>query len=126
MRSLVIFLAVLLIPVSALALTDDVVSFCFTEPNPQQCITKSIQEEEKAAAAQIRLHGPGGYTPTNPPIDRQQQALDAQLETARIQANGMAMFGAGNAMVNGINQGFQNMQQPYVSTPGFSYGHQRK
>ena len=45
-----------------------------------------------------------------------------QLEQARIQANGMALFGSGAAFVNGMNQGLQMMQQPYVSTPYFSYG----
>ena len=48
----------------------------------------------------------------------QQQYYDNQLEQARIQANGMALFGSGQALINGMNQGFQNMQQPrYDSQP---------
>jgi hypothetical protein len=42
----------------------------------------------------------------------QQRMIDAQLEQARLQANGMALFGTGQALINGMNQGFQNMQQP--------------
>jgi hypothetical protein len=43
----------------------------------------------------------------------QQQMIDAQLEQqARIQANGMALFGAGNALINGMNQNLNNMRLP--------------
>jgi hypothetical protein len=47
----------------------------------------------------------------------QQRQIDAQLEQARIQANGMALFGAGNALINGMNQGFNNMRLPMSPTP---------
>lgn len=50
--------------------------------------------------------------------EAQQRQIDAQLEQARIQANGMALFGSGQALINGMNQGFQNMQQPrYAPAP---------
>lgn len=42
----------------------------------------------------------------------QRQNVEAQLEMARQQALGMALFGSGAAMIQGMNQGFQNMQQP--------------
>jgi hypothetical protein len=44
-----------------------------------------------------------------------QQQMDFQMALAQEQTRGMALFGAGNAMINGINQGFNNMRQtPYV------------
>ncbi len=43
-------------------------------------------------------------------IHQQGLQLDAQREMARTQAYGMAAFGAGHALINGMNQGFQNMQ----------------
>jgi hypothetical protein len=33
----------------------------------------------------------------------------------------LALFGSGSALINGMNQGFLNMQQPYVNTPYFNY-----
>lgn len=48
----------------------------------------------------------------------QQRQIDAQLEQARIQANDKALFGAGNALINGMNQGLQNMQLPHNQPPG--------
>jgi hypothetical protein len=34
----------------------------------------------------------------------------------------MAMFGSGNALINGMNQGMQNMQvHPYVLPPAQNY-----
>ena len=49
---------------------------------------------------------------------QQRQIIDAQLEQARTQANDKALFGAGNALINGMNQGLQNMQLPYNQPPG--------
>jgi hypothetical protein len=46
-----------------------------------------------------------------------------QRDLARQQANGLALFGSGNALINGMNQGFQNMQvHPYVLPPPQHYG----
>jgi hypothetical protein len=47
---------------------------------------------------------------------------EAQVEAARQQALGMAAFGSGNALINGMNQGMQNMQvHPYVLPPAQNY-----
>ena len=58
------------------------------------------------------------------PYEFQRQMLErqfqTQLEQARIQADGMALFGSGPAMINGINQGFQNMQQPRYAPQPFT------
>ena len=99
MRVSTLFLGALLIASPAFALNDSVISYCFTTADPKACIT-SFMADERAYQSQL-----------------QRQYLDNQLEQARIQANGLALFGAGNAMINGMNQGFQNMQQPYVQTP---------
>jgi hypothetical protein len=90
-----LFLGALLLASPAWAINDSIIGYCFTTANPKGCIASFVADER---AYQLQL---------------QQQALAAQLEQARIQANGMALFGAGNAMINGMNQGFQNMQQPY-------------
>ena len=95
-----LFLGVLLIATPAFAINDSVISYCFTTANPKGCISTFVAEER---AYQLQL---------------QQQQINAQLEQARIQANGMALFGAGNAMIHGMNQGFQNMQQPYYPPLG--------
>jgi hypothetical protein len=39
-----------------------------------------------------------------------QQQMDHQMALAQEQTRGMALFGAGNAMINGMNQGFNNMR----------------
>ena len=43
---------------------------------------------------------------------------DAQLDAARQQALGMALFGSGNALINGMNQGFRPL--PPYHQPGAS------
>ena len=51
-------------------------------------------------------------------VEANVRAMQQQQELARIQANGLAAFGSGNALINGMNQGFQNMQiHPYVLPP---------
>ena len=61
-------------------------------------------------------------------VERQQQRqadreqAQAQVEAARQQALGLALFGSGPAMINGMNQGFQQMQvKPYVLPPAQNY-----
>jgi hypothetical protein len=39
-----------------------------------------------------------------------QQQMEHQMALAQEQTRGMALFGAGSAMINGINQGFNNMR----------------
>jgi len=115
MRALLFFLGLLFMTTPAWALGDSIVEFCFTTSDPQACIKQRIADEARADAATARLH----------PTERvdANAALQAQLEMARLQANGLALFGSGAAMINGMNQGFQHMQVPYVSSPGASYGH---
>lgn len=40
------------------------------------------------------------------------QQMDFQMALAQEQTRGMALFGAGNAMINGFNQGFRPMPTP--------------
>lgn len=49
---------------------------------------------------------------TCPAFQAQQRAFDrqAQVEAARQQALGLALFGSGPALIQGMNQGFQQMQ----------------
>jgi hypothetical protein len=56
--------------------------------------------------------------------DRQAVASGQQVQrdVARQQALGMAAFGSGNALINGMNQGFRQMQvHPYVLPPAQNY-----
>ena len=99
-----LFLGALLLASPALADTDPLIEYCFTTPDPKTCLQTVMHDVE-----QRRMES------------AQQQQLDAQREQARLQMQGMALFGAGNAMIHGMNQGFQNMQQPYVSTPTHRY-----
>jgi hypothetical protein len=51
-----------------------------------------------------------------------QQQRQHESDLARQQAAGMALFGSGNALINGMNQGFQHMQvHPYVLPPAQHY-----
>lgn len=106
MRSLVIFLGLLITATPAFALDESIIQYCFTTANPQSCLHAFNDEAQRSQR------------------EMQQRQIDAQLEQARIQAQGMALFGAGNALINGMNQNLQNMQQPYLNTPQFSYDKQ--
>lgn len=93
-----LFLGLLLIASPAFALSDAAIDYCLGTPNPKACLQAvSTDVEQRKLDAQR---------------EQQQQYLQTQLEQARIQANGMAAFGAGNAMINGMNRGLQNMQLP--------------
>ena len=81
---------------SAWALTDSAIEFCFTTAQPKQCLVE-IQREVAANQA----------APSGPHWDQQAQL---QRDLARQQAAGMAAFGSGNALVNGMNQGLRQMQ----------------
>lgn len=104
MRQLLIAMAILLSPICAGAFSDRIVDYCFTTKDPHRCITSFLADERTDQFNQQR--------------ELQQRQIDAQLEQARIQANGMALFGAGNALVQGMNQSLQNMQIPYNQPPG--------
>ena len=52
-----------------------------------------------------------------------QQQRQHESDLARQQAAGMALFGSGNALINGMNQGLRQMQvHPYVLPPAQHYG----
>jgi hypothetical protein len=92
------YLLALLISLSAAPVWAGVVADCreaFPLPEERQerlaCINALSQAQ---VAEQYRLMG---------------------LEQARQYANGLALFGTGPALINGINQGFRQMQShPYV------------
>jgi hypothetical protein len=109
---ILLFLAVLMFPVSAFALSDSLIDYCLTTPDPRACL-KSVSADVQASRENFQR-------------DLQQRQYDTELEQARIQANGMALFGSGHALIQGMNQGFQNMQQPYISTPPIQYPPSRR
>ncbi len=89
---------------SAWALSESVIDYCMTTANPRQCLVE-IQREVRGAQSQQ----------TGPTWEQQAQL---QRDLARQQAAGMAAFGSGNALINGMNQGFRQMQvQPYYLPP---------
>jgi len=104
MRAFLLVIGMLFVATPAFAMSESIVGYCFTTPQPQPCIENFLAQERKAQEAEQRR------------ADRQ---MEVQLEQARIQAQGLALFGSGNALINGMNQGFNHMQQPYVSTPQF-------
>lgn len=104
-----LFLAVLMLPVSALALSDSAIEFCFTTADPKACM--------HAVSADVQQRQTENW---------REREYNHQLDMARVQANGLMLFGTGPAFINGMNQNLLRMQQPYVSTPYFQYsnGHQ--
>lgn len=105
MRSIMIFLGLLFIAGPAIAGDNPIVDYCLTTKDPAGCISNFLAEQQ---ASQQNFQR-----------EMQAQQLRANIEQARIQANGMALFGAGNAFINGMNQGFQNMQHPISPPPAF-------
>ncbi len=101
MKSLLTILVLVLSAGSAWALSESAMDYCFTTSNPKQCLVE-LQREVRAAQA-----GPTW-----------EQQAQLQRDLARQQAAGMAAFGSGNALINGMNQGFRQMQvQPYYLPP---------
>ncbi len=90
---------------SAWALSDSTIDYCLTTANPKQCLV-DIQRD---------LNATGGGA-------QWEQQAQLQRDLARQQALGMAAFGSGNALINGMNQGFRQMQvHPYVLPPAQQY-----
>ena len=92
----------------AWALSDSLIDYCLTTAQPKQCLV-DVQRE----LAQQDL-------------ERQQaqwnQQAQLQRDLARQQAAGMAAFGSGNALINGMNQGMRQMQvHPYLLPPAQNY-----
>ncbi len=101
MRYLLTILLLILSASSAWALSGSVIDYCLTTTNPKQCLVE-LQREVRSA-------------PAGPTWEQQAQL---QRDLARQQALGMAAFGSGNALINGMNQGFRQMQvQPYYLPP---------
>ncbi len=105
MRTVAFFLGVLCITTPAFALSDYQIDYCLTTKDPKACLHDIAEGQARHQRELLR------------------DAYIVQLEQARLQANGLALFGSGAALIHGMNQGLQNMQQPYVSTPSLSYGH---
>jgi hypothetical protein len=104
MRSFLIFLGLLM---TVPAFADPLIDYCLTTSDPKTCLVSVLEARDQAQRDfQLQL---------------QAQQLQVQLDAARIQANGMALFGSGPALIQGMNQGFQMMRQPYISTPSQQY-----
>lgn len=102
MKTLLV-LFMLLLPVSAWAISDPLVDYCLTTKDPTRCLQEVTKWKQEYA-------------------DSYQRDLAAQrqheMNVARQQATGFALFGSGPALINGMNQGFQNMQvHPYYLPP---------
>jgi hypothetical protein len=79
------------------------IDYCQTTTNPQDCIASFRADKELAVQREM-----------------QERQIEAQLEQARIQANGMALIGAAPALINGMNQGFNHMRLPTPTTPALT------
>jgi hypothetical protein len=98
MRTLLAFIA-LLIASPAFAMSESELNFCKAMKDPMQCVNQFLTAEHKAKREMEYLQQ---YLPQT----------DNQMALAEEQTRGMALFGAGNAMINGINQGFRPMPTP--------------
>ena len=78
------------------------IAYCETTKAPQDCM--AIFRAEKDLAANREM---------------QERQIAAQQAIAREQSRGMALFGSGPALINGMNQGFQNMRLPISPPPAF-------
>ena len=102
MRAMLILVA-LLIPIPSFAFSQSIVDYCFTTADPQRCLSTFLAEEQAYQRTQA------------------ERLAAFQREQARSQVEGLLLFGSGAAFINGMNQGFHQMQLPYVSTPMFAY-----
>lgn len=96
-----IFLGCLLLASPAYAISERAIDFCFTTKDPKACVSTMLAEEQ----AQQRAVA--------------EESLASARELARIQAQGLMLFGSGPAFINGMNNGFHQMQLPYVNTPQY-------
>lgn len=78
------------------------IAYCETTKVPQDCIAMFRAEKDLANHR-----------------DMQERQIAAQQAIAREQSRGMALFGSGPALINGMNQGFQNMRLPISPPPTF-------
>ncbi len=89
---LIIALLLLILASPAFAMSDSLIDYCLSTANPKACVHDMLQEERQAFQ------------------DRQAEQRQHELDLARQQALGFALFGSGPAALNGMNQGFQSMQ----------------
>lgn len=89
---------VLVLASPVFAMSDSIVDYCLTTTTPRQCITSYLAEERAFQQ------------------DQQARQYQSQLDLMREQSRGLALFGSGLGMINGMNQGFAMMRLP-VSPP---------
>jgi hypothetical protein len=80
--------------------TKSLIEYCNTTTAPQDCIAAVRGDKELAAQR-----------------DMQERQIEAQQDLAREQSRGIALFGTGQALMNGMNQGFNTMRLPMSSAP---------
>src|SRR5688572_29435746 len=98
MRTLLVLIS-LLIASPAFAMNDSELNFCKAMKDPMQCVNQFLTAEHKAKREMEYLQQ---YLPQT----------DNQMAIAEEQTRGMALFGSGNAMINGMNQAFRPMPTP--------------
>jgi hypothetical protein len=91
--------------VPAWAVSEAMIELCLGTANPKHCLVE-VQRESGGMSQQELWN----------------QQAQLQRDLARQQALGMAAFGSGNALINGMNQGFRQMQvHPYMQPPAQQY-----
>ena len=101
----ILFIILMCLPVPALA--DSIVDYCFTTANPKACMQSVM--DDRANYQRLLAN---------------EQAMRTQLEAARIQAQGLMLFGSGPAFINGMNQHLSNMRvqfEPMTIAPVYPY-----
>jgi hypothetical protein len=92
MRTLLLLIA-LLIASPAFAISDSLLFYCSQTKNPESCVNGFVADERANR-------------------ELAQRQMDFQMEMAQEQTRGMALFGSGFGMINGINQAFRPMPTP--------------
>lgn len=121
MRSITLLaIMILFIASPVFAMDDKIVAYCLAEPDPRECLTYVLSQEEikargrEARAQREEMRDQARVIAEERAAQRaaQERQYQQQMELLQEQSRGMALFGAGNAMINGMNQGLQNMQLP--------------
>jgi len=93
---------ILLLSASTVYAGEDILSACTAAFQIEQYRAQCIQNLSQRQAV----------------LEQSQLQSASQIEAARMQANGLAAFGSGRALINGMNQGFRMMEvHPYVLPP---------
>jgi len=93
--------------------------YCLTTRHPEDCIA-ALQMDLRERQQEDQFDQRHREQFDRQQLEMQQRQIDAQLEQARVQANGMALFGAGQALINGMTQGFNQMRLPMPTTPALT------